>query len=268
MTVTTFLRQLNLRQRLGLGLFGMVLAFALFGGLVSDADPAKQNLSLAFESPSLAHPFGTDHFGRSMLARLVAATRLSLGLALICVLSAAIAGTLLGFLAAWRGGWIDRVLSGLADALVAIPGLLIVLLVAAFAPGAYWPLYLGLSLVLWIEYFRIVRAQASVLISSPQVEAASLLGFGPLYVFRNHIVPEIGPIIGTLMAFGSATAILSLAALGFVGVGLRPPTAEWGIMMTELLPYYDEAPWLIASPILLLVMTVLGLSLLAGKDAR
>ena len=266
MTIPAFLRHLNLRQRLSLVMFGAVLAFALFGGMVSDADPAKQNLTLAFEPPSLAHPFGTDHFGRSMLARLIAATRLSLGLALLCVVSAAITGTLLGFVAAWRGGWIDRALSSLADALVAIPGLLIVLLASAFAPGAYWPLYLGLSLVLWIEYFKIVRAQARTLVSSPQVEAAGLLGFGPFYVFRNHILPEIGPIIGTLMAFGSATAILSLAALGFVGVGLRPPTAEWGIMMTELLPYYHEAPWLIAAPILLLVTTVLGLSLLAGKD--
>ena len=260
--------QLSTQQRIGASLVVFVMLFAILTPWLASAQPAKQNLMRILELPSRTHWLGTDHFGRDMLARLGAAARLSLGLALLCVVSAAIPGAALGIIAAWRGGWAERGLSLLADAVLSIPGLLLVLLLATLAPGAFWPLYLGLSLALWVEYFRVVRATAAVLLASPQVEASRLLGFGPLYVVRRHLLPELMPMIGTLMAFGSATAIMSLGGLGFVGVGLRPPTAEWGIMMTELMPHYHEAPWLIAQPIALLAMTVLGLALLAGRDPR
>jgi peptide/nickel transport system permease protein len=252
----------------GATLLVFVVLFAVLVPLLSAQSPSRQNLLHVLEPPGSAHLLGTDHLGRSMLARLGAATRLSLGLALVCVITAAVPGTLFGIIAAWRRRWTDRVLTALADGVLAIPGLLLVLLLAALAPGLYWPLYLGLSLVLWVEYFRVVRATSTVLLASPQVEASRLLGFGPAYVVRRHLLPELAPMLGTLMAYGSATAIMSLAALGFVGIGLRPPTAEWGIMMTELMPHYHEAPWLIAQPIALLAITVLGLALLAGRDPR
>ncbi|MEM7025575.1 MAG: ABC transporter permease [Pseudomonadota bacterium] len=236
--------------------------------MLVDADPARQDLLRTLEPPSVEHPLGTDHLGRSMLARLSAAARLSLGLAALSVLSAAIPGTMLGVLAGWRGGWVDRLMVVASDTLLALPGLLLVLLLAAMAPGAFWPLYLGIGLILWVEYFRVVRATVRPLAGSPQVEASRLLGFGPFYVFRRHLWPEIAPIITTLAAFGAATAIMAIAALGFVGIGLRPPTAEWGLMITELFPYHFEAPWALAQPLFLVFITVLGLFLLAGRDPR
>jgi peptide/nickel transport system permease protein len=199
-----------------------------------------------------------------MLARLADASRLSLAMAALSVLSAAIPGTVLGLLAAWHGGWPERLLTALADAVLALPGLLLVLLLAAFAPGQFWPLYVGISLALWVEYFRVVRAAAAVLLASPQVEASRLLGFGKLYVVRRHLMPELLPRIFTLMRFGYAGAVLAMAALGFIGVGLQPPTAELGVMMIELLPYYSEAPWLLAAPILVLFFTLLGMILLGS----
>lgn len=256
------------RQKIGAALLGSIVLFAIFGPWIAKVDPARQDLVRVVEAPSWAHPFGTDHLGRSMLARLAAAARLSLGLAFLCVVSAAIPGTALGILASWRGGWTERVLSVVSDSVLALPGLLLVLLLAALAPGAYWPLYLGLSLVLWVEYFRVVRATSATLLASPQVEASRLLGFGPLYIVRRHLAPELLPLITTLMTFGAATAVMSLGGLGFVGIGLRPPTPEWGVMMTELLPHYHEAPWLIAQPIIMLAMTVLGLAFLSGRDPR
>jgi peptide/nickel transport system permease protein len=255
-------------RTIGIVFIASVVLFAMLAPLLTAASPSKQNLMRVLEPPSATHWLGTDQFGRSMVARLGSAARLSLGLALLCVASAAIPGTMLGMIAAWRPGPLDRALSSIADSLLAIPGLILVLLLSALAPGAYWPLYLGLSLVLWVEYFRVVRATSSVLLASPQVEASRLLGFGPLYIARRHLLPELAPMLGTLIAYGASTAIMSLAALGFVGIGLRPPTAEWGIMMTELLPHYHEAPWLIAQPIILLAMTVLGLALVAGRDPR
>lgn len=255
------------RRRLaGAALLATIVAFALLGPLLTSHDPARQDLMRVLEPPSLLHPLGTDHLGRSMLARLAAATRLSLGTALLAVGSAAILGNVLGVLAAWRGGWVDRLCGAAAEAVLALPGLLLVLLLAALAPGSYLPLYLGLSIVLWVEYFRVVRATSSVILAGPQVEASRLLGFGMVYVARRHLLPALAPTVGTLLAFGAGSAVLSLAALGFVGVGIRPPTAEWGIMMTELFPYYQEAPWLFAQPVALLAETVAGLALLADRD--
>lgn len=243
----------------------VIAAFALLGPWLIGIDPARQTLSRFLEAPSLAHPLGLDHLGRSMLARLADAARLSLSMAALSVLSAAIPGTILGLLAAWHGGWLERGLSALADAVLALPGLLLVLLLAAFAPGRFWPLYVGIALALWVEYFRVVRAAAVILLASPQVEASRLLGFGKLYVVRRHLMPELLPRILTLMRFGYAGAVLAMAALGFIGVGLQPPTAELGVMMIELLPYYSEAPWLIAAPMLVLFFTLLGMLLLGGE---
>lgn len=250
--------------------FGVILllatgAFGLLGPWLVGIDPARQTLSRFLEAPSLAHPLGLDHLGRSMLARLAYGAQLSLSMAVVSVLSAAVPGTVLGLLAAWRGGWLDRGLSALADAVLALPGLLLVLLLAAFAPGQFWPLYVGISLALWVEYFRVTRSAAALVLAGPQVEASRLLGFGPLYILRRHLAPALLPRLATLMRFGFGGAVLAMAALGFIGVGLQPPTPELGVMMIELLPYYSEAPWLVGAPVALLFFTMLGLMLSGGR---
>ncbi len=260
-------RRRSVARVLGAFMLIAIAAFALLGPWLIGADPARQTLARFLEAPSLAHPLGLDHLGRSMLARLAEASRLSLSMALLSVMSAAIPGTALGLLAAWRGGWAERMLTAFADAILALPGLLLVLLLAAFAPGQFWPLYVGISLALWVEYFRVVRAAATIMLASPQVEASRLLGFDALYIVRRHLLPELLPRLWTLMRFGYAGAVLAMAALGFIGVGLQPPTAELGVMMIELLPYYSEAPWLVGAPIFILFATLLGMILLgSGKD--
>lgn len=261
-------RHALLLSRRGAGLVLLILigVFAVFGPWLISIDPARQELARFLEAPSWAQPLGMDQLGRSMLARLAHATRLSLSMAILSVLSAAIPGTLIGIVAAWRGGWVERVLAALADAVLALPGLLLVLLLAAFAPGQFWPLYVGISLALWVEYFRVVRAASHILLASPQVEASQLLGFSTLYIVRRHLLPVLLPRIFTLMRFGLAGAVLAMSALGFIGVGLQPPTPELGVMMIELLPYYSEAPWLIGAPVLILFMSLLGLVLLAREE--
>lgn len=258
-------RRLTRAQTVGILLLAAASLFALFGPWLVGIDPARQQLERFLELPSMPHPLGFDQLGRDMLARLAHGTRLSLSLAIVSVLTAAIPGTLAGLLAAWRGGWIERMLAAVADAVLALPGLLLVLLLAAFAPGGFWPLYVGISLALWVEYFRVVRAASRILLASPHVEAARLLGFGPLHVVRRHLLPELLPQLFTLMRFGFAGAVLAMSALGFVGVGLQPPTPELGVMMIELLPYYGEAPWLVGAPVLVLFLVLLGLLLLSPE---
>ncbi|WP_295850222.1 ABC transporter permease subunit [uncultured Xylophilus sp.] len=256
-------RGLTRRRIVGLVLLAAVALFALVGPLLAGADPRVQVLADSLARPGAAHWLGTDVLGRDGFARLAAAARLSLGLALVAALTAAVPGVLLGVWAAWRGGAVERSLVLLADAVLAVPGLLLVLLFAGIAPGRHWALYVGLSLALWVEYFRVARAAARPVLAGDAVQASRLLGFGPVYLLRRHLLPALAPVLGTLLAFSAAQAVLALAALGFVGVGLQPPTAELGLMMTESLPYYEEAPWLIVAPVALLMLLVLGMMLLA-----
>ncbi|TCT06518.1 peptide/nickel transport system permease protein [Tepidamorphus gemmatus] len=252
----------------GIAILIALTAFSLLTPLVVDGSPTGQNLAQTLQPPGPGHRLGTDHLGRDMALRLAAAIRVSLSVSIGATIVAAVLGVGLGVLAGSRGGLVDRLLSTAADMVLALPGLLLVLLIIAIAPGRFWPLYLGISLVLWIEYFRMARAITIRVAASPAVQASQLLGFGPVYVFLTHYWPQMAPMILTVGAFGAATAILSVAALGFVNVGIRPPTPELGQMMIELLPYYHEAPYIIAQPILVVFLLVLSLNLIAGGKAR
>lgn len=254
-----------LPRLIGAGLVLLVVGFALIGPLVIPGDPFRQSLLQALSGPEAQAPLGYDHLGRSVFHRLAHALRLSPLIALAAVVTAGAAGLVLGTLAAARGGWTDRILSTLADALLALPGLLLVLIVLAMVPGTALGFWAGLSLVLWVEFFRLTRAATRETLASPAVQATRLLGFGPAYVFRVHVWPEIAPMMLTAAAFGTATAIMAIAALGFVHVGMRAPTPELGLMMVELLPYWREAPLALLSPVIATFALLLGLTLLAGS---
>lgn len=256
---------LALPRLLGCAILAALLLFAVLVPPLWSLDIAKQDYTAILTGPGEAHPLGTDHLGRDMLARLAAAVRLSLGLALVSVITAAIPGVLLGIVAAWKGGATDKCLSLLAEMFLALPGLLLVLLIVAIFPGSFLALYGAVALVLWIEYFRMTRALSRTVLASQAVAATRQLGFGPLYVVRHHLWPELSQLLMTIAAFGAASAIMAIAALGFVSVGVRPPTAELGLMITELLPYFAEAPFVMALPIVVIFLVVLSLMLIAGK---
>ena len=260
--------QLSLPRIVGLCLLASLLIGTLLGPALTGQDPAKQSLLNTLQPPSADHWLGTDHLGRDMATRLLSGAQLSLLLAALSVVSAGIPGCLLGITASWFGGWTDRVLGSFADAILALPGLLLVLMLAALSPGSWWALYVGISLTLWVEYFRYSRQRSRIILASPAVQASRMLGLSSSLIVRRHIIPEIGPGVLTIAAFGSATAVTAVAALGFVSVGIRPPTAEWGVMMTQLLPYWREAPWLILQPVACLVITVLALHLSVGGIRR
>ncbi|SEA94636.1 ABC transporter permease subunit [Rubrimonas cliftonensis] len=252
----------------GAALVLVTLGFGVLAPLVVAGDPFTQSLTKALGGPDAAAPFGYDHLGRSLFHRLAHALRLSPAIAAAAVATAGAAGLLLGGLAAARGGWVDRALTLVADALLALPGLLLVLIVLAIMPGTALGFWAGLSLVLWVEFFRLTRATSRAVLASPAVEASRLLGFGPLYVLRRHLWPEIAPVMLTAAAFGAATAIMAIAALGFVSVGMRAPTPELGLMMVELLPYWREAPFALLTPVIATFTLLLGLILMAGDRAR
>lgn len=246
---------------------GTMAAFAIVGPLVL-GDPAAQDLGRYLEAPTLAEPLGRDDYGRSVLTRLAHGTRLSLLLAALCVATALVLGTVAGIASAWFGGWIDAVLRAVSEAFVAIPALLVVLLVSALAAGgSLWALYFGLALAQWVEYFRVVRARSGLVLGSPAVEAAGLLKLGPMHVVRRHVWPDLRPLLITLASLGMVTSILAMSTLGFVKVGLQPPRAELGLMITESFPFYDVAPWLSLAPIaVLFLLTICFLGLRNSEE--
>ncbi len=249
---------------LGVLILGAVLLFACGLPMVSDASPTAQSLLNALAPPSAEAWLGYDHLGRSMAARLAAALRLSLGIATATLVTTALIGVALGALASWRGGWVDRLLVLFADSVVALPALLIVLIAGLILPTQPLAFWAGLSLTLWVEIFRLTRATIRAQIAAPAVEAARLLGFGPLYIFRTHLWPELAPVLRTTFALTFAAVVMGIAALGFVSVGVRAPTPELGLMMVELLPYWREAPWALLQPVIATLATLLALTLIAG----
>lgn len=248
-------------------LLGALVLFALIGPLVW-RQYSGQDLSQFLQPPSPAEPLGHDHLGRSVLARLAHATRLSLGLALLCVATAAVAGTALGLLAAWRRGWLDHLLLGVSEVFLALPALLVVLVFAALASGQLWTIYLGIALAQWVEYFRVVRARSVSILASPAVEAATMLQLGPLHIVRRHLWPELAPVLLSMATLGMITAVLAMSTLSYVGVGLKPPTAELGLLITESLPYYHEAPWMALAPVAVLLLLLAGLLGIRSQEDR
>ena len=255
-------------RTLGLAILVLVLAFAALQPVLFDTSPAQQNLRSILQSPSWQEPFGTDHLGRSMVARIGQGIRISLLMSAVAVICAALPGVFLGVVSGWRGGWIDRAISLAADAVSALPGLLLILLIAGFAGGSFRALSLSIAAVLWLEFFRVVRAQTRTLVNSPEIEASRLLGFGRWYCFRRHLWPRLAGNVALLLAVNAGQAILALATLGFISVGLRPPLAELGYMMTELFPHYFEAPHIFFQPVVAVFLLVLSFNLLGVRSSQ
>lgn len=257
------------RHLVGWGLLGTLVVLAVAGPWVLSSmglDPVRQNLQHSLMPPGGQHMLGTDVYGRDVMSRLLHGLQLSMALASMAACMAAVPGVLMGLIAAWWGGRLDRALAVLGDAILSVPGLLLVLLLATVAPGSPWALTLGLAVALWVEFFRVSRAVCRPILAGDAVQASRLLGFGATYVLRRHVWPAVSPILGTLWVFSMAQAVLALAALGFISVGLRPPTPELGLMMIEALPHYEEAPWLVAAPVGALMWLIMGMMLLVRQE--
>lgn len=249
-------------SRVGALLLGLVAALALLGPLLVAADPNAQDLLRTLEPPSATHPLGTDHVGRDVLARLAHGALRSLGIAVGCVAGAATLGVVLGLVAAQAGGWRDTLVMRLSDLMLAFPGILLALLLAGFLGGGVLPMLIGLKLTLWPQFARMARNVGLGVLGSAHVEAAQLAGFPARTILARHVAPPVLRQVMVLASLGVGAAVMSISALGFLGLGLQPPTPEWGAMVSELLPYLSEAPVQMAAPCLAILLTVLGFTLL------
>lgn len=221
----------------GLVVAGLLAGLALAAPMLTHAgvlaDPYRLDVSHPHEGPSLRHPLGTDALGRDMLSRTVYGARVSLSIGVALQAIVFVVGAAIGVIAGYMGGWVDAVLMRLTDVMYAFPGLLFVLVVAAVLGPGYWHVFLAMGAVSWAFLARLMRAQVLAVKDQEFLHAARVSGCGPLKIVVRHIVPNaIGPVVVTLM-FGIPAAIFIEAFLSFVGVGLRPPTPSWGVMVNE-----------------------------------
>jgi peptide/nickel transport system permease protein len=247
-----------------LGLFG-VIAFVLIGIMapfVSPFDPNKQNLRAIFRPPSKEHPFGTDQFGRDILSRILWGARTSLIVATSAIALAMVLGALTGVSVGYRGGWTDEAVMRFVDVLLTFPDIFLAIIVTAVVPPGLGTTVLAIAVYNLPQFIRVARAAALNVRENAFVEAARASGASSAYIVLRHILPNsLAPIV-VLATLRTAASILTAAGLSFLGLGVQPPTPEWGTMISEARVYIVTAPWTSLFPGLAIFLTVLSFNLL------
>jgi peptide/nickel transport system permease protein len=247
----------------GLLLLLLIVVSALLAPWLSAHDPLTQNLALRLQPPSLLHPCGTDGLGRDVLSRLLYGARTTLGLVALVALFMVPLGLLVGIVAGYLGGWIDRTLTALTNLVLAFPPLVLALaFVGVLGPGLL-NCALALMLTGWPTYARLARAQTRILRQSDYLDAARMQGIVGVRLLCGHVLPACVPTMQVRLALDLASIILAASAFGFLGLGVRPPTPEWGMMIAEGSKVIFEQWWVAAFPGVMIFVASLAFNLAA-----
>ena len=228
------------------GLLLFLVLCALLGPSLVPYDPLASDTAAALQAPSLRHPFGTDQLGRDILSRVVVATRLDLAIAVFSVALVFVVGGLAGIAAGFFGGWTDRIVGRIADTIMAFPLFVLAMGIVAALGNTVTNIVLATAIINFPLYVRIARAEASVRRNAGFVMAARLTGNTDGRILLTAILPNILPIMMVQMSLTMGYAILNAAGLSFIGLGVRPPTPEWGIMVAEGAGFIVSGEWWIA----------------------
>lgn len=246
----------------GLGIVVALIFGAIFAPLLVNRPPDSQDLLGRLAPPSLSEPFGTDEFGRSIFSRVLYGARISLLTGIIPVATALVIGSILGLLSGYFRGWVDTVLMRTMDVLLAFPSLLLALgVVGALGPGLINAV-IAVALVEIPQYARIVRSVVLGTREEDFVQAAQALGAGNTRIITRHLYPSTLAPLTVQATLGVGFAILSMAGLSFLGLGVQPPTSDWGQMLSSGRTYMAGNSWILLFPGLAISLTVLGFNLL------
>lgn len=254
------------------GLFGLLIVIALiivliFGPIIAPYDQAQQDISHRLEGPSSSHLLGTDYLGRDLLSRLLLGTRVALGTAFPAVLSALCAGLIIGLIAGYLGGWVDNVILVVLDTIQAFPTVILILALLALLGPSMQNMILVIAVTLMPGYARVVRAQVLSIKENLFIEVERALGASDLRIVLVHIVPNILAPLVILLSMDLPGAITTEAALSFLGLGVRPPTPSWGVILSDGFAKIRNSPWAVVWASLALMLTTLGFTLF-GETLR
>ncbi len=256
-------QQLNAESRWGVVILALILILSVFVPLLSPNDP-YEFVDLPLQPPGATYPFGTDHLGRDLLVRVFAAARLDILLAILGVSVPIVIGTFIGTLAGTTRNRIAETLwDGLVNALTAFPEIILVLGIVAMVEGGVRGLLIAIWISRWAQYARIARAKSLALREAEFVQTAQVLGYSQLRILVRHIMPNV---FSEALAYALSDFIFIIVIIGglsFLGLGVRPPTPEWGAMLAEGRLYLRTEPWLILFPGFFLSLTAIGVALMA-----
>lgn len=250
----------------------MVLA-AVLAPILTPYDENSMDLLHRLSAPSAAHLLGTDEGGRDELTRLLYGARVSLLIGVVPALLSLLLGSLLGVIAGYRGGIVDTLIMRTADVTLAFPSMLLAMVIMYSLGGGIVNVFLTLTLVSWANVARVVRAQTLKLKNSEFVEAARVIGVSKDKIMRRHILPNCLPTLLVLFTLNIPASILTESSLSFLGLGIQPPNASWGLMINTGRQYLYSAPWLCFAPgaaimLIVLAFNFLGNGLLDVLDPR
>jgi peptide/nickel transport system permease protein len=248
-------------------LTAVLLLIAAFAKYLCPYDPYTQDLTLAQKAPCPEHLLGTDRYGRDMLSRVITGSTVSIYGTLILVAVITVVGTVIGILCGWRGGKTEAVLMRISDLFLAFPGLVFALAVAAVLGGGIQNAIIALAVISWPKFARLARGLTLTQKASPYLMAAKLSGSSTGKLLIKHILPNIaGPILVTAV-LDIGTMMMELAGLSFLGLGVKPPMAEWGSMINDGRSMLQIAPWMVLAPGAAIFITVMLFNLL-GDTVR
>ena len=259
----------NRGAMIGLGILILLVVMAIFAPLLAPEEPNVMAPRDALEAPGAAYPMGTDQFGRDILSRIIFGSRLSLQVGFIAVGIASIFGVTLGLISGYYGRWIDGAIGILIDIMLAFPGILLALAIVAVLGPSLLNLMVAVGIASVPTYARLIRGAVLSTRELTYVEAARVLGAPDRSIMFRHIMPNvIAPAI-VLATLGIGQAILIGAAISFLGLGAKPPTAEWGAMLSSGRNFLQQAWWITLFPGLAIMITVLSINLLGDglRDA-
>jgi len=252
----------NRNLMIGIGIVLALVLIALFAPLLAPYPPQEQDYTRTLMAPSRAHPFGTDHLGRDVFSRVLYGARIDLRVGMIAVLSPFIIGIIVGSLAGYYGRWVDSAVMRAVDLVQAFPFLVLIIAIVAFLGPGLNNMFVAVAIVAWIVYARLIRGEIFVEKNKEYVAAAKTIGGSDIRIIGKHVFPNV---ITSCIVYSMADIALYIglaASLSFLGLGARPPTPEWGVMITEGRSFMTTAWWISALPGLAIVITGIAFSLI------
>ena len=240
----------------------IIILLAVFAPVIAPYKESQQDLMARLSAPSAQHWFGTDELGRDVFSRILYGSRVSLIVGILPTCISLTVGIVVGLLAGYFGGWVDYVLMRLADIMLSIPSLLLAMVIMYTLGSSIINIFIALALVGWASVARVVRSHTLSLKETEYVEAARSIGVSNFKIMFRHILPNCVPSLIVLFTLNVPSAILSESTLSFLGIGVQPPAASWGLMVNQSKQFLFSQPWLALAPSLAIMVVVLAFNFL------
>jgi peptide/nickel transport system permease protein len=253
--------RLRFAPTVGVAILLVLLACAVAPGWIAPYNPLTFDYRALLKPPTLAHPFGTDNFGRDLLSRVIFATGVDMQIALFATVFPLVFGTFAGCLLGYYGGVADLVFKRLVDIIITIPFVVLVIAIVAVLGPGLTNMYFAISAVGWIVYARLVRAEVLAQKRLDYVAAGRVMGYGAPRIIFRHVLPNVAPPVIVYWVTDMALAILLGSSLGYLGLGAQPPTAEWGVLIADGKNFITTAWWMSIFPGVAIVAAGIGFSL-------